>query len=113
MNRRFTIIVLAFIASHALAQTNVSKTTNRLEAVTMLDYRDGVEYIKEMTETFRYEGFLEGKRWYTEYYEPQLPSFSKNEKAQKIYHKVKEEYYEKRSEMLDLYPEHDHLIMIS
>ena len=65
MNRRFTIIVLAFIASHALAQTNVSKTTNRLEAVTMLDYRDGVEYIKEMTETFRYEGFLEGKRWYT------------------------------------------------
>ena len=83
MNRRFTIIVLAFIASHALAQTNVSKTTNRLEAVTMLDYRDGVEYIKEMTETFRYEGFLE------------------------------EEYYEKRSEMLDLYPEHDHLIMIS
>ena len=112
MNRSFTIILLAFIASYASAQkTNVSKTTDRLEAVTMLNYRDGAEYIKDMTETFRYEGFLEGKRWYTEYYEPKLPSFL-NEKARKIRDKVKGEYYDKRSEMLDLYPEHDYLVMI-
>ena len=112
MNRSLTIILLAFIASYASAQkTNVSKTTDRLEAVTMLNYRDGAEYIKDMTETFRYEGFLEGKRWYTEYYEPKLPSFL-NEKARKIRDKVKGEYYDKRSEMLDLYPEHDYLVMI-
>ena len=112
MNRSFTIILLALIASYASAQkTNVSKTTDRLEAVTMLNYRDGAEYIKDMTETFRYEGFLEGKRWYTEYYEPKLPSFL-NEKARKIRDKVKGEYYDKRSEMLDLYPEHDYLVMI-
>lgn len=111
MNRSFAVIVLVLIASHALAQTNVSKKTNRLEAVTMLNYRDGAEYIKDMTETFRYEGFLEGKRWYTEYYEPKLPSFL-NEKARKIRRKVEDEYYDKRSEMLDLYPEHDNLFMI-
>ena len=111
MNRSFTIIVLALIASHALAQTNVSKTTNRLEAATMLNYRNGVEYIKAMTETFRYEGFLEGKRWYTEYYMPKLPS-STNKKAYKVRDKVMDEYYDKRSEMLDLYPEHDHLFMV-
>ena len=112
MNRSFTIILLALIASYATAQkTNVSKTTDRLEAVTMLNYLDGAEYIKDMTETFRYEGFLEGKRWYTEYYEPKLPSFL-NEKARKIRRKVEDEYYDKRSEMLDLYPEHDYLVMI-
>ncbi|MBR5748097.1 MAG: hypothetical protein IKY01_04835 [Prevotella sp.] len=112
MNRSFTIILLALIASYASAQkTNVSKTTDRLEAVTMLNYRDGAEYIKDMTETFRYEGFLEGKRWHTDYYEPQLPSFL-NEKARKIRRKVEDEYYDKRSEMLDLYPEHDYLVMI-
>ena len=112
MNRSFTIILLALIASYATAQkTNVSKTTDRLEAVTMLNYFDGAEYIKDMTETFRYEGFLEGKRWYTEYYEPKLPSFL-NEKARKIRRKVEDEYYDKRSEMLDLYPEHDYLFMV-
>lgn len=112
MNRSFTIILLALIASYASAQkTNVSKTTNRLEAATMLNYLDGVAYIKEMTETFRYEGFLEGKRWYTEYYEPKLPS-STNEKASKVKRKLQDEYYDRRSEMLDLYPEHDNLFMI-
>ena len=112
MNRSFTIILLALIASYASAQkTNVSKTTDRLEAATMLNYLDGAEYIKDMTETFRYEGFLEGKRWYTEYYEPKLPSTT-NEKARKISHKLRDEYYEKRSEMLDLYPEHDYLFMV-
>lgn len=112
MNRSFTIILLALIASYASAQkTNVSKTTNRLEAATMLNYLDGVAYIKEMTETFRYEGFLEGKRWYTEYYEPKLPS-STNGKASKVKRKLQDEYYDRRSEMLDLYPEHDNLFMI-
>lgn len=112
MNRSFTIILLALIASYASAQkTNVSKTTNRLEAATMLNYLDGVAYIKEMIETFRYEGFLEGKRWYTEYYEPKLPS-STNEKASKVKRKLQDEYYDRRSEMLDLYPEHDNLFMI-
>ena len=112
MNRSFTIILLALIASYATAQkTNVSKTTDRLEAATMLNYRDGAAYIKDMTETFRYEGFLEGKRWYTEYYEPKLPFFL-NEKARKIRRKVEDEYYDKRSEMLDLYPEHDYLFMV-
>ena len=112
MNRSFTIILLALIASYAAAQkTNVSKTTDRLEAATMLNYRDGAAYIKDMTETFRYEGFLEGKRWYTEYYAPQLPATT-TEKARKIRDKVKGEYYDKRSEMLDLYPEHDHLFMV-
>ena len=112
MNRSFTIILLALIASYASAQkTNVSKTTDRLEAATMLNYLDGAEYIKDMTETFRYEGFLEGKRWYTEYYEPKLPS-STNEKASKVRRKLQDEYYDRRSEMLDLYPEHDNLFMI-
>lgn len=112
MNRNLTIILLALIASYATAQTKVSKTTDRLEAATTLNYLHGAEYIKDMIETFRYEGFLEGKRWYTEYYEPKLPSTTTTEKARKIYHKVRAEYYDKRSEMLDLYPEHDYLFMV-
>lgn len=111
MNRSLTIILLALIASHATAQTNVSKTTNRLEAATTLNYRDGAEYIKDMIETFRYEGFLEGKRWHTDYYMPKLPATTTG-KAQKIKDKVKGGYYEKRFEMMDLYPEHDHLFMV-
>ena len=98
MNRSFTIILLALIASYATAQEKVSKTTNRLEAATMLRYRDGAEYIKDMTETFRYEGYLEGKRWHTDYYTPQLPNAT-TEKTQKIRDKVKNDYYEKRSEI--------------
>ena len=111
MNRSFAIIVLALIASHALAQTNVSKMTNRLEAATTLKYRNGAEYIKDMIETFRYEGYLEGKRWHTDYYEPQLPATT-TEKTFKIRTKVRNEYNEKRFEMIDLYPEHDHLFMV-
>ena len=112
MNRSLIIILLALIASYATAQTNVSKTTDRLEAATTLNYRDGAEYIKDMIETFRYEGFLEGKRWYTEYYIPKFPSAYKNEKAQEIRSKYMGEYYDKRSEMLDVYSEHDHLFMV-
>ena len=112
MNRSLIIILLALIASYATAQTNVSKTTDRLEAATTLNYRDGAEYIKDMIETFRYEGFLEGKRWYTDYYMPKYPSAYKNEKAQKIRSKYVGEYYDKRSEMLDVYSEHDHLFMV-
>ena len=112
MNRSLIIILLALIASYATAQTNVSKTTDRLEAATTLNYRDGAEYIKDMIETFRYEGFLEGKRWYTDYYMPKYPSAYKNEKAQKIKSKYVGEYYDKRSEMLDVYSEHDHLFMV-
>lgn len=112
MNRSLIIILLALIASYATAQTNVSKTTDRLEAATTLNYRDGAEYIKDMIETFRYEGFLEGKRWYTDYYMPKFPSAYKNEKAQKIRSKYMGEYYDKRSEMLDVYSEHDHLFMV-
>lgn len=112
MNRSLIIILLALIASYATAQTNVSKTTDRLEAATTLNYRDGAEYIKDMIETFRYEGFLEGKRWYTDYYMPKYPSAYKNEKAQKIRSKYMGEYYDKRSEMLDVYSEHDHLFMV-
>ena len=48
MNRSLIIILLALIASYATAQTNVSKTTDRLEAATTLNYRDGAEYIKFM-----------------------------------------------------------------
>ena len=112
MNRSLIIILLALIASYATAQTNVSKTTDRLEAATTLNYRDGAEYIKDMIETFRYEGFLEGKRWYTDYYMPKFPSAYKNEKAQEIRSKYVGEYYDKRSEMLDVYSEHDHLFMV-
>ena len=111
MNRSFTIILLALIASYATAQEKVSKTTNRLEAATMLRYRDGAEYIKDMTETFRYEGYLEGKRWHTDYFTPQLPDAT-TEKTQKIRDKVKNDYYEKSFEMKDLYPEHDYLFMV-
>ena len=112
MNRSLIIILLALIASYATAQTNVSKTTDRLEAATTLNYRDGAEYIKDMIETFRYEGFLEGKRWYTDYYMPKFPSAYKNEKAQEIRSKYVGEYHDKRSEMLDVYPEHDHLFIV-
>lgn len=112
MNRSLIIILLALIASYATAQTNVSKTTDRLEAATTLNYRDGAEYIKDMIETFRYEGFLEGKRWYTDYYMPKFPSAYKNEKAQEIRSKYVGEYYDKRSEMLDVYSEHNHLFMV-
>ena len=112
MNRSLIIILLALIASYATAQTNESKTTDRLEAAATLNYRDGAEYIKDMIETFRYEGFLEGKRWYTDYYMPKFPSAYKNEKAQEIRSKYVGEYYDKRSEMLDVYSEHDHLFMV-
>lgn len=112
MNRSLIIILLALIASYATAQTNVSKTTDRLEAAATLNYRDGAEYIKDMIETFRYEGFLEGKRWYTDYYMPKFPSAYKNEKAQEIRSKYVGEYYDKRSEMLDVYSEHNHLFMV-
>ena len=112
MNRSLIIILLALIASYATAQTNVSKTTDRLEAATTLNYRDGAEYIKDMIETFRYEGFLEGKRWYTDYYMPKYPSAYKNEKAQEIKSKYVGEYHDKRSEMLDVYSEHDHLFIV-
>ena len=112
MNRSLIIILLALIASYATAQTNESKTTDRLEAAATLNYRDGAEYIKDMIETFRYEGFLEGKRWYTDYYMPKFPSAYKNEKAQEIRSKYVGEYHDKRSEMLDVYPEHDHLFIV-
>ena len=112
MNRSLIIILLALIASYTTAQTNESKTTDRLEAAATLNYRDGAEYIKDMIETFRYEGFLEGKRWYTDYYMPKYPSAYKNEKAQEIRSKYVGEYYDKRSEMLDVYSEHDHLFMV-
>ena len=112
MNRSFTIILLALIASYATAQNNVSKTTDRLEAATMLRYHNGAEFIKDMTETFRYEGYLEGKRWHTDYYEPQLPSSTTTKKTREIRDKVKNEYLDKSFEMKDLYPEHDYLFMI-
>ena len=112
MNRSLIIILLALIASYTTAQTNESKTTDRLEAAATLNYRDGAEYIKDMIETFRYEGFLEGKRWYTDYYMPKYPSAYKNEKAQEIRSKYVGEYHDKRSEMLDVYPEHDHLFIV-
>ena len=112
MNRSLIIILLALIASYTTAQTNESKTTDRLEAAATLNYRDGAEYIKDMIETFRYEGFLEGKRWYTDYYMPKFPSAYKNEKAQEIRSKYVGEYHDKRSEMLDVYPEHDHLFIV-
>ena len=112
MNRSLIIILLALIASYATAQTNESKTTDRLEAAATLNYRDGAEYIKDMIETFRYEGFLEGKRWYTDYYMPKFPSAYKNEKAQEIRSKYVGEYHDKRSEMLDVYSEHDHLFIV-
>lgn len=111
MNKSFTIIVLALIVCHATAQTNASKTTNRLEAATTLKYRDGAEYIKDMIETFRYEGYLEGKRWHTDYYEPRLPATT-TEKTWKIRDKVRNEYTEKSFDMMDLYPEHEHLFMV-
>jgi hypothetical protein len=110
MKKNITIVILTLIASLATAQSN--KQTDRLEASSMLKYRDGAAYILNSIETFRYEGNLEAKEWLTETYEPHFPNRAATQDEEKERHRIKEAYYEKLDKMRDTCPEHDYLFMV-
>lgn len=112
MKRVATFLLLTFIATYAMAQTNVSKKTDRLVASTTLEYRHGVEYFKECIETFRYEGSLEGKRWLTGFYEPKFskPASTQEEREEmdSIWNAYDDKYFEKEDSCI----EHEKLFIV-
>lgn len=112
LKRVATFLLLTFIATHAMAQTNVSKKTDRLVACTTLDYRHGVEYLKECIETFRYEGSLEGKRWLTDFYEPRFSKPGSTQEEWDERDSIRNAYYDKYFEMVDSCIEHEKLFIV-
>lgn len=112
MKKSIIIVVLVLITSMATAQTNKGKQTDRLEASSMLKYRQGVEYIKSPIETFRYEGNLEAKEWLTGGHQPIFPGEATTEEEQKERDHIRSAYYEQQWKMQNTCPKHDNLFMV-
>lgn len=66
--KRTTILILLFtlIASNSVGQVK----TDRFFVSPTQSYRRGEDYFHYLVESFQYEGSLEGKRWWTDYYAP-------------------------------------------
>ena len=108
MKKFLIIIMLALIASHATAQSDESKQTDRLEAFSPRSTRYGYNYVKECIETFRYEGNLEGKKWLTDFYKPKFPEgISQDERDS-----IRWAYYEELWAKMDSLPEHDEMFIV-
>ena len=113
MKKSIIIVVLVLITSMATAQTNKGKQTDRLEASSMLKYRQGVEYIKNTIETFRYEGNLEAKEWLTGGHQPIFSGEATTEEEQKERDHIRSAYYEQQWKMQNTCPKHDNLFMLT
>ena len=112
MKKSLIIVVLALMTSMAMAQTDEDKQTDRLEASSMLKYRQGVEYIKNTIETFRYEGNLEAKEWLTGGHQPIFSVEATTDEAQKERDHIRNDYYEQQWKMQNTCPKHDNLFIV-
>lgn len=112
MKKIITIMVLVLFTSLAIAQTNASKQTDRLEVSTTLRYRKGAEFIKDLIETFRYEGSLEGKLWLTGFYEPKFPNEATTQEERDERRRIREAYNKELDGMRTACPEHQKLFIV-
>ena len=108
--KRTTILILLFtlIASNSAGQVK----TDRFFVSPTQSYHRGEDYFHYLVESFQYEGSLEGKRWWTDYYAPRY-RYTTNKRKQAKAEKEKEAYDKKQEEMKKVYPYHRILFFVN
>ncbi len=111
MKKALTLMLLTLIATSTFAQPlKIMRTDRLLTASGLPRYRKGKDINTPFIEAFRYGMSQEAKRWWTGYYEPNIP-YASTEKERKKREKAYNAYEEKRDKMTDKYPCYRHLFI--
>ncbi len=111
MKKALTLMLLTLIATSTFAQPlKIMRTDRLLTASGLPRYRKGKDINTPFIEAFRYGMSQEAKRWWTGYYEPNIP-YASTEKERKKREKAYNAYEEKRDKMTDSLPHHRHLFI--
>ena len=111
MKRTLTLMLLTLIATSTFAQTPEIKRTDRLLTASGLPrYRKGKEISTPFIEAFRYGMSQEAKRWWTGYYEPNIP-YASTKKERKKREEAYDAYEKKRDKMEEQLPCYGHLFL--
>lgn len=117
MKQIIITMLFALIATHAVGQHNMHVKTDRLFIRPTLDYSLGSDRTQDLIETFRYEGGIEAKRWWTGYYEPRRHYYNnkhskKQQKELKAYKTKMDAYDKKWEEMTAVLPSHRIMFLV-
>lgn len=111
MKRTLTLMLLTLIVTSTFAQPHEIKRTDRLLTASGLPrYRKGKEISTPFIEAFRYGMSQEAKRWWTGYYEPNIP-YASTKKERKKREEAYDAYEKKRDKMEEQLPCYGHLFL--
>lgn len=111
MKKALTLMLLTLIATSTFAQPLKIMRTDRLLTVSGLPrYRKGKDINTPFIEAFRYGMSQEAKRWWTGYYEPNIP-YASTEKGRKKREEAYDAYEKKRDKMEEQLPCYGHLFL--
>lgn len=111
MKRTLTLMLLTLFATSTFAQPHEIKRTDRLLTASGLPhYRKGKDIKTPFIEAFRYGMSQEAKRWWTGYYDPNIP-YASTEKERKKREEAYDAYEKKRDKMEEQLPCYGHLFL--
>ena len=111
MKKALTLMLLTLIATSTFAQPRKIMRTDRLLTASGLPrYRKGKDINAPFIEAFRYGMSQEAKRWWTGYYDPNIP-YASTEKGRKKREEAYDAYEKKRDKMEEQLPCYGHLFL--
>ena len=111
MKKALTLMLLTLIVISTFAQPlKIMRTDRLLTASGLPHYRKGKDINTPFIEAFRYGMSQEAKRWWTGYYEPNIPYVS-TEKGRKKREEAYDAYEKKRDKMEEQLPCYGHLFL--
>lgn len=111
MKKALTLMLLTLIAISTFAQPRKIMRTDRLLTASGLPrYRKGKDINAPFIEAFRYGMSQEAKRWWTGYYDPNIP-YASTEKGRKKREEAYDAYEKKRDKMEEQLPCYGHLFL--